>query len=170
MLDLDAGRAEFKRVDYEIERTQAEIRKLGLPEQLAATALARPLNAERSGISYAGGGDGLAPAADLDALLLERLLNLVARLEDAPLDGRQRHLERVGDLVVGEPGDIAQQQRLLEIGAQLLDRPPEHCDRLAQLDRRVHAPRAGERPRSPSATRGRRSSERNSSTTRFFAI
>lgn len=36
MLDLDAGRAEFKRVDYEIERTQTEIRRLGLPEQLAA--------------------------------------------------------------------------------------------------------------------------------------
>jgi diadenosine tetraphosphatase ApaH/serine/threonine PP2A family protein phosphatase len=36
MLDLDAGRAEFKRVDYEIERTQAEIRQLGLPEQLAS--------------------------------------------------------------------------------------------------------------------------------------
>jgi len=36
LLDLDAGRAEFKRVDYDVERTQIEIRKLGLPEQLAA--------------------------------------------------------------------------------------------------------------------------------------
>ncbi len=35
LLDLDAGRAEFKRVEYEIERTQEEIRQLGLPEQLA---------------------------------------------------------------------------------------------------------------------------------------
>ena len=36
LLDLDAGRAEFKRIDYEIERTQSEIRAAGLPEQLAS--------------------------------------------------------------------------------------------------------------------------------------
>ena len=42
LLDLDAGRAEFKRVDYDVERTQIEIRKLGLPEQLA-TRLSRGL-------------------------------------------------------------------------------------------------------------------------------
>jgi predicted phosphodiesterase len=36
LLDLDAGRGEFKRVEYDVERTQIEIRKLGLPEQLAA--------------------------------------------------------------------------------------------------------------------------------------
>ncbi|MGD0165688.1 MAG: metallophosphoesterase family protein [Gaiellaceae bacterium] len=35
LLDLDAGRAEFKRADYEIALTQAEIRERGLPEQLA---------------------------------------------------------------------------------------------------------------------------------------
>lgn len=35
LLDLDAGRAEFKRVEYPVERTQAEIRKIGLPGQLA---------------------------------------------------------------------------------------------------------------------------------------
>jgi predicted phosphodiesterase len=35
VLDLDAGRAEFKRADYEIKRTQTEIRDTGLPEQLA---------------------------------------------------------------------------------------------------------------------------------------
>jgi predicted phosphodiesterase len=35
LLDLDSGRAEFKRVEYEIELTQAEIRQLELPEQLA---------------------------------------------------------------------------------------------------------------------------------------
>ena len=35
LLDLDAGRAEFKRVDYDVERTQSEIRQLGFPEQLA---------------------------------------------------------------------------------------------------------------------------------------
>jgi len=36
LLDLDAGRAEFKRVEYEVERTQAEIQQLELPEQLAS--------------------------------------------------------------------------------------------------------------------------------------
>jgi predicted phosphodiesterase len=35
LLDLDAKRAEFRRVDYDIERTQAEIREAGLPEALA---------------------------------------------------------------------------------------------------------------------------------------
>ena len=35
LLDLDTGRAEFRRVEYEIERTQSEIRAAGLPEQLA---------------------------------------------------------------------------------------------------------------------------------------
>jgi predicted phosphodiesterase len=35
LLDLDAKRAEFRRVDYDIERTQAEIREAGLAEALA---------------------------------------------------------------------------------------------------------------------------------------
>lgn len=35
VLDLDAGRASFRRVPYDIERTQAEIRERGLPEALA---------------------------------------------------------------------------------------------------------------------------------------
>jgi predicted phosphodiesterase len=36
VLDLDARRADFRRVDYPIGRTQAEIRERGLPESLAA--------------------------------------------------------------------------------------------------------------------------------------
>jgi predicted phosphodiesterase len=36
LLDLDAGRASFRRVAYDVARTQAEIRELGLPEPLAA--------------------------------------------------------------------------------------------------------------------------------------
>jgi diadenosine tetraphosphatase ApaH/serine/threonine PP2A family protein phosphatase len=36
LLDLAARRASFRRVDYPVERTQAEIRDRGLPEQLAA--------------------------------------------------------------------------------------------------------------------------------------
>jgi predicted phosphodiesterase len=35
VLDLDARRAEFRRVDYDVERTQAEIREHGLPSTLA---------------------------------------------------------------------------------------------------------------------------------------
>jgi predicted phosphodiesterase len=35
MIDLEAGRATFRRVPYAIERTQAEIRERGLPETLA---------------------------------------------------------------------------------------------------------------------------------------
>jgi diadenosine tetraphosphatase ApaH/serine/threonine PP2A family protein phosphatase len=36
LLDLDAQRATFRRVDYDIERTQHEMREVGLPEMLAA--------------------------------------------------------------------------------------------------------------------------------------
>jgi predicted phosphodiesterase len=35
LLDLDAGRASFRRVDYDVARTQAEIVEAGLPEPLA---------------------------------------------------------------------------------------------------------------------------------------
>jgi diadenosine tetraphosphatase ApaH/serine/threonine PP2A family protein phosphatase len=36
VLDLDGRRASFRRIEYDIERTQAEIRAEGLPELLAA--------------------------------------------------------------------------------------------------------------------------------------
>jgi diadenosine tetraphosphatase ApaH/serine/threonine PP2A family protein phosphatase len=36
LLDLDARRASFRRVEYDIERTQREMRDVGLPELLAA--------------------------------------------------------------------------------------------------------------------------------------
>jgi diadenosine tetraphosphatase ApaH/serine/threonine PP2A family protein phosphatase len=36
LLDLDAQRTAFRRVDYDIERTQREMREAGLPEMLAA--------------------------------------------------------------------------------------------------------------------------------------
>jgi diadenosine tetraphosphatase ApaH/serine/threonine PP2A family protein phosphatase len=35
LLDFEAGTASFRRVDYDVERTQEEIRKAGLPEALA---------------------------------------------------------------------------------------------------------------------------------------
>jgi diadenosine tetraphosphatase ApaH/serine/threonine PP2A family protein phosphatase len=36
LLDLDARRAAFRRVEYDVERTQREMREAGLPEMLAA--------------------------------------------------------------------------------------------------------------------------------------
>ena len=36
LLDLDAKRASFRRVAYDVAETQAEIRERGLPEALAA--------------------------------------------------------------------------------------------------------------------------------------
>jgi diadenosine tetraphosphatase ApaH/serine/threonine PP2A family protein phosphatase len=36
LLDLDAQTATFERVQYDVERTQEEIRAAGLPEVLAA--------------------------------------------------------------------------------------------------------------------------------------
>jgi hypothetical protein len=35
MLDFEANRAEYRRVDYPVERTQEEIRAAGLPDILA---------------------------------------------------------------------------------------------------------------------------------------
>jgi hypothetical protein len=35
MLDLGAGRATFHRVEYDIAKTQGELRERGLPEALA---------------------------------------------------------------------------------------------------------------------------------------
>ena len=40
-LDLEARRASFRRVEYDIAQTQAEIREAGLPEMLGAAAAAR---------------------------------------------------------------------------------------------------------------------------------
>ena len=36
LLDLDGRRAIFRRVEYDVERTQAQMREAGLPETLAA--------------------------------------------------------------------------------------------------------------------------------------
>ena len=35
LLDLDAGSASFRRIEYDVEQTQKEIREAGLPEALA---------------------------------------------------------------------------------------------------------------------------------------
>jgi len=36
LLDLSARRAEFRRVEYDVARTQSEMKKAGLPSQLAS--------------------------------------------------------------------------------------------------------------------------------------
>ena len=75
--------------------------------------------------------------AERDALAGERELDVFARLEDPPLDRGERDLERVGDLVVGETDDVAEQQRHLQVDGQAVDRAPERVDRLDPLDRLV---------------------------------
>src|SRR5256885_16262294 len=45
--------------------------------------------------------------------------------------------ERVGDLVVGHPDDVAQEQRHLEVDGQVLDGAPDGVDRLDPLEGRV---------------------------------
>ena len=76
-------------------------------------------------------------AAERDAFARERDLDVLARLEDPPLDGRERDLERVGDLVVREADDVAQEQRHLQVDGQRVDRAPEPVDRLDPLGRLV---------------------------------
>src|SRR5829696_8001439 len=72
-----------------------------------------------------------------DAFALERELHLFARLVDPPLHGRERDLERVGDLGVREADHVAEEQRHLEVDVELLDRPPDRVHRLDPLERRV---------------------------------
>jgi hypothetical protein len=56
---------------------------------------------------------------------------------DPPLDRGERDLERVGDLGVREADDVAEQERHLQVDAQVLDRAPDGVDRLDPLERRV---------------------------------
>ncbi len=53
---------------------------------------------------------------------------------DAPLHGGERDLEGVGDLGVRQAHDVAEQQRHLEVGVELVDGAPERVDRLELLD------------------------------------
>ena len=82
-------------------------------------------------------GSDLRLGTEGDPLAGERELDFLARLVDPPLDGRERHLERIGDLGVGETDDVAQEQRHLQVDAQLLDPAPDGVDRLDALERRV---------------------------------
>src|SRR5262249_53266385 len=91
----------------------------------------------RNGLQHPGGGGGrsgnrrnLALLEDLDALTGECELDILAGLPDPPLDGCERDLERVGNLGVREPDDVAEQERHLQIDVEPLDRPPDGVDRL----------------------------------------
>jgi hypothetical protein len=76
-------------------------------------------------------------SAERDALAGKRELDVLPGLVDPPLDGREGDLERVGDLRVGEPDDVAEQERHLQVVAQTLDRAPDRVDRLDALERLV---------------------------------
>jgi tRNA A-37 threonylcarbamoyl transferase component Bud32 len=75
--------------------------------------------------------------AEGDALAGKRQLDFLARLVDPPLDGRERDLERVGDLRVGKPDDVPEEKRHLEVDVHRLDRAPDRIHRLDLLDGRV---------------------------------
>ena len=135
LVELAERHASFRREEYDMKATQAEIREAGLPASLAERLALRGLDARRS-----AGRDvhfRLARRAVRDALTCERQLNLVPRLVDAPLHGGERDLESVRDLGVRQADDVAEQQRHLEIRIELVDCSPERVDRLQLLDRSV---------------------------------
>ena len=76
-------------------------------------------------------------AVEVDALAGKRELHVFAGLVDPPLDGGERDLERVGDLGVREPDDVAEQQRHLEVDVEVRDGAPDRVDRLEPFERLV---------------------------------
>src|SRR5207248_9621787 len=57
-------------------------------------------------------------SAEGDAVAGERELDFLPRLVDPPLDGRERNLERVGDLGIGESDHVAEEQRHLQVRSE----------------------------------------------------
>ena len=138
-------RASFRRVDYDMKATQAEIRGSRSPGVTRRAARARASRMPRRRRSSAG--DARRPPAWPAAPYVmpstcERELHLVPRLVDPPLHGGESDLERVGDLGVRQADDVAEQQRHLEVRVQLVDCAPDACrsPRAARPERR--APRA----------------------------
>jgi hypothetical protein len=82
-------------------------------------------------------------------------------------DGGERDLEGVRDLGVREADDVAEQERHLEIDGEGLDGAPDGVDRLRPLERLVDDLERRDVVQRDDA-RGRRSSARSSSSTRFF--
>ena len=137
LLDLDARRAEFRRVAYDVARTQSEMARGRAAGPARGPARARPVGAYTLTGSSGGGRIAIAAAAatsgaatvgsttaaadggleELDAVAGERELDFLPRLPDPPLDRGERDLERVRDLGVREPDDVAQEERHLEIDA-----------------------------------------------------
>src|SRR6476660_7799175 len=95
--------------------------------------------------SYGAGERGLEGATrrrrrrdrDHDAVAMERELDFLARLVDAPLHGGERDLERLRDLGVREADDVTEEEGHLQVRIERLDRTPDCVDRLGALGRRV---------------------------------
>ena len=90
---------------------------------------------------YSAGGDCRGArrrrGARGDPVAGERDRDFLARLVDPPLDGRERDLERVGDLGVREADDVAEEERHLQVDGERLDGAPDGVDRLGPLERLV---------------------------------
>src|SRR5262245_30020194 len=97
------------------------------------SAIAASYGCRRRGLAALGGRSG--GDRDDHAVPMERDLHFLARLVDAPLHGRESDLEGLGDLRVGEPDDVTEEQRHLEIRVERLDGPPHGVDRLRALGR-----------------------------------
>ena len=111
LLDLEAQTAHFHRSEYDIARTQAEIRAAGLPERLADRLSSGVRLGQRRGRGLGDRRD----RAPQHALLDEPGGRELAGLVDAPLGRGERDLQRLGDLVVREPDDVAQDERRLQV-------------------------------------------------------
>jgi arsenite methyltransferase len=70
---------------------------------------------------------------DRDPLSRQRELDILPGLVDAPLDGGERDLERIGDLGVRESDDVAKQERHLQVVVEVVDGAPDGVDRLHAL-------------------------------------
>jgi Protein kinase domain len=92
-------------MEYVPGETPAKLMKREGPATRRVAARAAGLRMNRG----AGVGRGLFGLAERDALAGERELDFLPRLVDPPLDRGEGDLERVGDLRVREPDDVAEQ-------------------------------------------------------------
>ena len=88
---------------------------MGATEDAQRAAEARPSDSIFIGDELQKRRRAARVGAEGDALAGERELDVLARLEDPPLDRGERDLERVGDLVVGEADHVAEEERHLQV-------------------------------------------------------